>query len=73
MSADGPLTPRQSDDLRAMPTSWRPLVIPASMEFDVPGADDPAIQGRDADLVRGALDELARVTDAPRHRDLNFR
>ena len=58
MSADGPLTPRQSDDLRAIAG----VIIPASMEFDVPGADDPAIQadivatlGRDAFLVREAL------------------
>ena len=68
MSADGPLTPRQSDDLRAIAG----VIIPASMEFDVPGADDPAIQadivatlGRDADLVREALDELARLAGAP--------
>jgi hypothetical protein len=43
-------------------------MIPASAEFDVPGADDPAIQadivatlGRDTGLVREALDELARL------------
>jgi hypothetical protein len=43
-------------------------MIPASAEFDVPGADDPMIQadivatlGRDTDLVREALDELARL------------
>jgi hypothetical protein len=68
MSADGPLTPRQSDDLRAIAGA----IIPASMEFDVPGADDPAIQadivatlGRDAGLVGEALDELARLAGAP--------
>jgi len=37
MSADGLLTPRQSDDLCAIAG----VIIPASMEFDVPGADDP--------------------------------
>lgn len=68
MSADGPLTPRQSDDLRAIAGA----IIPTGMEFDVPGADDPAIQadivatlGRDAGLVREALDELARLAGAP--------
>ena len=55
MSTDGPLTPAQTDDLRAIAG----IIIPASMEFDIPGADDPAIQadmvatlGRDAGLVR---------------------
>ena len=64
MSADTPLTPAQRDDLRAIAGA----IIPASMEFDVPGADDPAIQadivatlGRDTGLVREALDELARL------------
>jgi hypothetical protein len=63
MSADSPLTPAQRDDLRVIAG----IIIPASAEFDVPGADDPAIQadivatlGRDTDLVREALDELAR-------------
>ena len=62
MSADSLLTPAQSDDLRAIAG----MIIPASAEFDVPGADDPAIQadivatlGRDAGLVREALDQLA--------------
>ena len=55
MSAESLLTPAQSDDLRAIAG----VMIPASAEFDVPGADDPAIQadivatlGRDAGLVR---------------------
>ena len=68
MSADGLLTSRQSDDLRAIAG----VIILASMEFDVPGADDPAIQadvvatlGRDAGLVRQALDELARLAGVP--------
>ena len=68
MSTDGPLTPTQSDDLRAIAA----VMIPASTEFDVPGADDPVIQadivttlGRDACLVREALDELACLASAP--------
>jgi hypothetical protein len=68
MSADGPLTPAQSDDLRAIAA----VIIPASAGFDVPGADDPAIQadmvatlGRDTGLVREALDELARLAGLP--------
>jgi hypothetical protein len=68
MSTDVPLTPAQSDDLRAIAG----MMIPASAEFDVPGADDPAIQadlvatlGRDADLVREALNELARLAGQP--------
>jgi len=47
-------------------------IIPASLEFDVPGADDSAIQadivatlGRDAGLVREALDQLARLAGRP--------
>ena len=68
MSADGPLTPAQSDDLRVIAG----IMIPAGVEFDVPGADDPAIQadivatlGRDAGLVRAALDQLARLAGSP--------
>src|ERR1051325_7847142 len=68
MSLDSPLTPAQRDDLRAIAG----IMIPASTEFDVPGADDPAIQadildtlGRDADLVREALDQVARLTGEP--------
>jgi hypothetical protein len=68
MSADGPLTPVQIDNLRAIAG----IIIPASIEFDVPGADDPTIQadmvatlGRDTDRVREALDELARLAGAP--------
>jgi len=40
MSADSTLTPAQRDDLRGIAG----IIIPASTEFDVPGADDPAIQ-----------------------------
>jgi hypothetical protein len=64
MSTDSPLTPAQRDDLRVIAG----VMIPASAEFDVPGADDLAIQadivatlGRDTGLVREALDELARL------------
>ncbi len=48
------------------------VMIPASAEFEVPGADDPAIQadivaslGRDTGVVRQALDELARLAGRP--------
>ena len=68
MSDDAPLTPAQSDDLRAVAG----VIVPASAEFDVPGADDPLIQadmvatlGRDTGRVREALDELARLAGAP--------
>jgi hypothetical protein len=64
MSADNPLTPAQRDDLCAIAA----VMIPASAEFDVPGAGDPVIQadimatlGRDTSLVREALDEVARL------------
>ena len=68
MPPDSTLTPAQRDDLRALAG----IIIPASAEFDVPGADDPAIQadmlatlGRDANPVREALDQLARLAGAP--------
>jgi hypothetical protein len=68
MSSESPLTPAQRNDLRAIAAE----IIPASAEFDVPGADDPAIQadilatlGRDAGLVREALDQLARLAGGP--------
>jgi hypothetical protein len=68
MSKDSTLTPAQRDDLRGIAG----IIIPASTEFDVPGADDPAIQadiaatlGRDAALVREALDQLAQLAEAP--------
>ena len=68
MTADSPLTPAQRDDLRAIAA----VMIPASGEFDVPGADDPVIQadivatlGRDTGPVREALDQLARLAGQP--------
>ena len=68
MSADATLTPAQKGDLRAIAG----VMIPASAEFDVPGADDPRVQadivatlGRDAGRVRDALDELARLAGMP--------
>ena len=68
MTTDVPLTPAQRDDLRMLAG----IIIPASIEFDVPGADDPAIQadmlatlGRDTRLVAAALDHLARLAGQP--------
>jgi hypothetical protein len=68
MTADSSLTPRQIDDLRAIAG----MIIPASEEFDVPGADDPTIQadilatlGRDTVPLREALDRFARLAGAP--------
>lgn len=68
MSADTLLTRRQRDDLRTVAA----MIIPASDEYKVPGADDPAIQadmlatlGRDTKLVAAALDHLARLAGAP--------
>ena len=68
MSPDTPLTPAQSEDLRIIAG----IMIPASSEFDIPGADDPAVQadiiatlGRDGSLVREALDQLAQLAGAP--------
>ena len=68
MTADSPLTPAQRDDLRDIAG----VLIPANADFDVPGADDPAIQadivatlGRDAGLVREALNELRRRAGQP--------
>ena len=62
------LTQAQRDDLRTVAA----MIIPASDEYKVPGADDPAIQadmlktlGRDAALVAQALDQLARLADKP--------
>jgi hypothetical protein len=66
MSAE--LNQAQRDDLRIIAA----MIIPASDEFKVPGADDLAIQadilktlGRDTELVRQALDQLARLAGNP--------
>jgi len=66
--SETPLTPEQRDDLRSIAA----LMIPASREYDVPGADDAAIQadilatmGRDSASVRAALDQLARLAGRP--------
>lgn len=68
MSASLQLTPAQRDDLRTVAA----MIVPASEEYKVPGADDPAIQadmlatlGRDTKLVAAALDHLARLAGRP--------
>ena len=68
MSAENALTPAQRDDLRTIAA----MIIPASDEYKVPGADDAVIQadmlatmGRDTDMVRAALDHLARLAGKP--------
>ena len=62
------LTPTQRDDLRTVAA----MIVPASDEYKVPGADDPAIQadilatlGRETKLVTAALDHLARRAGEP--------
>src|SRR3954471_20632318 len=64
MSAAYELTSTQRDDLRTIAA----MVVPASDEYKVPGADDAAIQadmlatlGRDSGLVTASLDHLARL------------
>jgi hypothetical protein len=68
MSEQKPLTQAQRDDLRAIAA----MIIPASSEYNVPGADDAVIQadilatmGRDTETVRAALDHLARLAGKP--------
>jgi hypothetical protein len=68
MSVETILTAAQRDDLRAVAAN----IIPASSEYNVPGADDAVIQadmlatlGRDAPMVREALDHLARLAGMP--------
>jgi hypothetical protein len=68
MSAQEILTPLQCDDLRVVAG----MIIPASEQYGVPGADDAKVQadilatlGRDAGLVRDALDQLARLAGMP--------
>ena len=68
MPAANELTATQCADLRTVAA----MIIPASDEYKVPGADDPAVQadmlatlGRDTALVREALDHLARLAGRP--------
>jgi len=68
MSAENALSSSQRSDLRTVAA----MIIPASDEYKVPGADDAAIQadmlatlGRDTALVRQALDHLARLAGKP--------
>jgi hypothetical protein len=62
------LSPRQRDDLRTIAA----MIVPASDEYNMPGADDAAIQadilatlGRDTKLVTAALEHLARLAGGP--------
>ena len=68
MSAVSALSPAHLDDLRVVAA----MIVPASTEYKVPGADDVAIQadilatlGRDTEMVRAALDHLARLAGRP--------
>jgi hypothetical protein len=68
MSVETNLTAAQRDDLRTVAA----MIVPASTEYNVPGADDAAIQadmlatlGRDAPVVSAALDHLARLAGQP--------
>ena len=68
MFAANELTSAHRDDLRTVAA----MIVPASEEYKVPGADDPAIQadmlatlGRDTALVAQALDHLARLAGQP--------
>jgi hypothetical protein len=68
MSATNELTAAQCNDLRTVAA----MIVPASDEYKVPGADDPVIQadmlatlGRDTMLVCAALDHLARLAGKP--------
>ena len=63
-AAETILTPTQRDDLRIVAG----VMIPASAEYGVPGADDALIQadivatlGRDTEMVSQALDQLAAL------------
>jgi hypothetical protein len=68
MTAENLLTAGQRDDLRTVAA----MIIPASEEYKVPGADDAAVQadilatlGRDTDMMGQALDHLARLAGKP--------
>ena len=68
MSEQKTLNSAQRDDLRSIAA----MIIPASDEYKVPGADDAAIQadilatlGRDTAMVGAALDQLAQLSGKP--------
>jgi hypothetical protein len=68
MFVEAILTSAQRDDLRVIAA----MMIPASAEYNVPGADDPIIQadilatlGRDTRAVADALDHLACLAGKP--------
>jgi hypothetical protein len=68
MIVEKALTSAQRDDLRVIAG----MMIPASEEYKVPGADDDAIQGdilatlgRDTKMVAAALDHIARLAGKP--------
>jgi len=68
MQANDQLTASQRDELRTIAG----VMIPASSDYGVPGADDAAIQadivatlGRDRFSVQAALDHLARLAGRP--------
>ena len=68
MSAEPALTKAQRDDLHTVAA----MIIPESLEYKVPGADDAKIQadilatlGRDTKRVAEALDHLARLARKP--------
>src|SRR6185312_4019101 len=68
MDTEITLTAAQRDDLRTIAGA----MIPASAEYGVPGADDAMIQadiaatlGRDAGMVRQALDLLVQLAGMP--------
>ena len=68
MSENNQLTAAERADLRTIAA----MIVPASDEYKVPGADDPAIQadmlatlGRDSALVAQALDLLAKLAGKP--------
>ena len=63
-----PLTPAETRDLQRVAA----MMVPASADYDVPGADDPAIFadivksiGRDMADVRKALGALCESANAP--------
>ncbi|MBR0758270.1 hypothetical protein JQ604_39335 [Bradyrhizobium jicamae] len=68
MSVATELTSAQRADLRTIAA----MIVPASDEYKVPGADDPVIQadmlatlGRDTAPVAQALDHLAKLAGMP--------